>query len=451
MFPELAAFVVDDAKLESLAAAMVDTNDAVSDDNPAIPAGFTYLGQFIDHDITFDPTTVPEMLVDPQSVFNFRTPKVELDNVYGTGPATQPYLYEGDGASLRVGATQTGDGDPTIPAGLPNDLIRLGATAVIGDPRNDENLAVAQTHLAFIKFHNAVVAQLKADGVPAGELFQEARRLVSWHYQRIILDDYLPRLCVPAVLDNVVANGPQFFDFEDEPFMPVEFSVAAYRLGHSQIRNTYDFNRVFREGGLVPASLDLLFKFTGLSGDTTPVPSDWIIDWRRFFDFGAAGGGVAVNATRKLDPFLATRLHDLPNNEGSLPERNLKRGVRLGLPSGQAVADAIGATPLTPAEIAGGSDGPAAAAAGFDVEGPLWHYILKEAAVRQGGLRLGEVGSRIVAEVFVGMMDGDAMSFRRQAPGFAPTLFRPGQTPSAPGKYTMVDMLTFVDDLNPIG
>ena len=295
MFPNLPGLVVDDAALTALGNAMRDPSGAdPTRDNPGIPSGFTYLGQFIDHDITFDPTSMPEVLVDPQAVFNFRTPKLDLDSVYGTGPSTQPYLYEPGRRKLRVGATQTGGGDATIPAGLPNDLLRLNGTAVIGDPRNDENLVVAQTHLAFIKLHNKCVDKLEAEGFPQTGLFTEARKLVTWHYQRMVIDDFLARLCDPAVLADVVQNGRAFFDFAGEAFMPVEFSVAAYRFGHSQVRNAYNYNRVFRFGGVTPATLALLFRFSGVSGGGAatdiPVPSDWIIDWRRFYDL--PGGGV---------------------------------------------------------------------------------------------------------------------------------------------------------------
>ncbi len=451
MFPELPMLSVPDEMLEVLANAMVDVDGNPADDNATIPAGFTYLGQFIDHDVTFDTTTMPEVQIDPQSIFNFRTPKLEMDSVYGTGPSTQPYLYE-DGVRMRVGATQTGQGDPSIPAGMPNDLLRLNGIAVIGDPRNDENLAVAQIHLAFIKFHNKVVDSLTGGGLAGNALFTEARRLVTWHYQRMIIDDYLDRLCAPDVLDDVITNGPRFFKFEGEPFMPVEFSVAAYRFGHSQVRNAYNFNRVFRSGGVTPATLDLLFTFSHLSGprtpETIPVPSDWIADWRRLFE---VGGGVSPDATRKIDPLLATSLHNLPGNGGSLPFRNMQRGVRMGLPSGQAVAEAVSATPLTPAELSQGPDGSAAVLGGMHINSPLWYYILKEAQVQQNGDRLGEVGSRIVAEVIIGMMDGDPLSFRRQNPAFEPTLFKSGESPVRAGKYTMVDLLRFTDDINPIG
>jgi hypothetical protein len=472
MFPELPALEVSDAALEALGQAMKEPNPAdASRNNPAVPAGFTYLGQFIDHDITFDPTTIPEMRVDPQGVFNFRTPKLELDSVYLAGPGVSRYLYEKTPgtdvrANLTVGPTQPATAVPPPfqrPQILPNDLPRLNKVAVIGDPRNDENLAVAQTHLAFLKFHNKVVERIKANVSP-DKLFETARQIVTWHYQKIVLTDFLPKLIRPDVLADVLTNGRQFYNLGNgEPFIPIEFSVAAYRLGHSMVREAYQWNSVFNSGALTIATFDLLFRFSELSSQAAdgdlPIPSNWPIDWRRFFDFG---GGPGVNASRKLDPLLVPALHDLrsrpvpagsqPGPNDSLAVRNLKRGQRMGLPSGQAVAARMGMTPLSPEEIATGQGTPdetPVAAHDLHLETPLWYYILKEAQVQEGGVRLGEVGSRILAEVFVGLLQGDANSFLAQNPGWQATMFHDPNAPPS-DTYTMVDMLTFVDDLDPV-
>jgi hypothetical protein len=252
--------------------------------------------------------------------------------------------------------------------------------------------------------------------------------------------------------------------------MPVEFSAAAYRLGHSMVREVYSHNRVFTPNGGVPATLERLFQFTGLSGGIvgdlapnpptapTPIrllPSNWIIDWRRFYEFNTPAGTplFLLNKSRKLDPFLAPTLHLLPGGGGSLPQRNLRRGVMLGLPSGQSVgalmadAKAINKNDLlTPDEIAAGPDGQVAKQHGLHESTPLWYYILKEAQVRRGGERLGPVGARIVAEVFIGLVHGDHESYLwKEGPSWTPTL------PSKePGKFTMVDLLQFVGDISPI-
>jgi Animal haem peroxidase len=343
---------------------------------------------------------------------------------------------------------------------LKNDLPRVpkGGLAIIGDPRNDENLIVAQIHLAFLKFHNKVVDGLR-DGTikrnsPQESMFEEAREIVVWHYQWIVINDFLRRILDNNQLDKVLKQGRNFYKYQEHAFIPVEFSVAAYRLGHSMIRSSYDYNRVFTfsdhsdDSRITEATLNLLFEFTAKSGDpSTPfpgliptLPSNWIIDWRRFFELDST---VKPGASRKLDPFLVDPLKNLPNvpAPNSLATRNLLRGRSLGLPSGQSIARFI----LSPTEIASGSDGTVAKALGFDQATPLWYYILKEAQVQAQGKRLGEVGSRIVAEVFVGLLKGDSSSYLKNDPYWLPSLPAKGI-----GTFTMADMLRFVGDISPI-
>jgi hypothetical protein len=226
----------------------------------------------------------------------------------------------------------------------------------------------------------------------------------------------------------------------------VEFSAAAYRMGHSMVRERYSHNRIFN-----PTGFDLLFTFTGLSGDIhgdpglAAVPSNWIIDWRRFYDFKTpAAPGFFLNPSRKLDPFLVPTLHTLPGGGGSLPFRNLRRGVNLGLPSGQDVAKEMKLTGLTSAQIATGSDGAVAKQHGLDKATPLWYYILKEAQVNGGGTRFGPVGARIVAEVFVGLVAGDKTSYLSE-PNWKPSL-----PAKKPGTFVMTDLLQFVGEISPI-
>lgn len=443
MFPNLPPFKPDDDALISLGKAMVDPDPGgPAGNNGAIPAGFTYLGQFIDHDITFDTTSLSEQPRDPQAIFNFRTPQLELDSVYGAGPAGSPHLYERKNkAKFVIGLTSPlpGLGDPALPVSMPHDLPRIAGTgfAAIDDPRNDENLIVAQTHLAFLYFHNMVVDR-------EGVSFDEARRLVRWHYQWIVLHDFLDRLTDPAVFADVLTNGRKFFHFDGEPFIPVEFAAAAFRCGHPMVREAYNYNRVFKFDGGVPATLRRLFTFSGRSGDgkTVPIPSDWIIDWRRFHK--VTGSADAIGLSRKIGPLLAPTLQEVPG-VGSLASANLRRGAARGLPSGQAVAAAMGITPLPPGAFGGVAPHPDSVARdhGFDLETPLWYYILKEAELAGG--RLGEVGSRIVCEVFLGLLEGDPESFLTQSPGWTPTL---GPTP---GTFTMADLLEYMDHINPIG
>jgi hypothetical protein len=473
MFPELTPLIVDDGPLMELADAMTDTDPASADgNNTKVPAGFTYLGQFVDHDITLDLTAIGEKEADPTAVENFRTPALDLDSVYGLGPDGSRHLYArnpGDadgktpGPRLLVGkninvaaAGVTGDHR--------NDLPRSPeGFALVGDHRNDENLIVAQTHVALLKFHNKVCDQLAAAGRPAGDVFMEARRLVMWHYQWLVLHDWVERITEKGIVAKILDQGRRFFRFKTRPFMPVEFSAAAYRLGHSMVREAYSHNRIFTPGGLAPATLQLLFRFTGLSGGIvgdlapnpptapTPIsvlPSNWIIDWRRFHEVATANPpGVPLNLSRKIDPFVVLTLHSLPGGGGSLPFRNLKRGVMLGLPSGQDVARAMKIhNPLTPEEIATGPDGVVARKHGLHLRTPLWYYILKEAEQRANSERLGPVGATIVSEVFVGLVQGDRQSFL----GAQDTPWRPTLPSKTAGDFTMADLLRFVGDISPI-
>ncbi len=449
LFPDLPALQVSPEALKALAEVMVvpEGEDLM---NREIPAGYTYLGQFIDHDITLDATPSSRTPQDPTRLQNFRTPAFDLDNVYGGGPVTHPHFYQRkDPRLLTLGMckeSRDAPGRPDLPA-MPKDLPRNSEHyAVIGDPRDDENVVVGQVHVALAEFHNKVVTALD---VP----FDEARRITTWHYQWIALHDFATRICGKDVIADVLAHGRKHFTFERAPFMPVEFSVAAFRFGHSMVRQTYDYNRLFgpktdeRLPRLSPASLPILFAFTGASGNGKGVPlaSHWAIDWRRWFDVGeAVPNGGEFNVSHKLDPYLVPALHKLPGGM-NLAMLNLARGVRMQLPSGQGVARAMGIAPLTPEEVAEGPAGAVAMSQGLASETPLWFYILQEARVRYGGHKLGPVGARIVAEVFVGLLQGDPDSFLAKDPNWQPTL---GATP---GQFTMADMLKYVGNLNPIG
>ena len=467
--------------LVALAAAMRDDapQDRAGDAN--IPAGIAFLGQFIDHDITGDKTAGFPEIDDAATIVQARSPSLDLDSLYGMGPVLQPELYDPSlppaRARMLIGATSAvavalGIGLEDAATGLPNDLPRHPErSAIIGDARNDENLVVAQTHTAFLKFHNAVIGSLPESEPPPGGYgaccysrpdggdtpFHSAQRLVRFHYQWIVLHEFLGHVVDPSVLDDVLANGRRIFTFGDDgPFMPVEFSVAAYRFGHSLIRERYDYNRAFNDDGppaFGDATLERLFEFTGGGGFPAPgpphvaLPSNWVIDWRRFFDFGRA---ELVNHTRGLDTRISPKLHDLPRPSVvasplvSLPARNLVRGSRIGLPTGQAVAAAIGTDVLDPAQLASGPQGAVVQQFGFDVQTPLWYYVLKEAELG-GADRLGAVGSRILAETFVGLLEGSPCSYLSEDPSWTPTL---GVTP---GSFTMSDLVRIVGDENVLG
>ena len=422
----------------------------------------TYLGQFIAHEVTFHKTE--ELLLTESQPDCMRSPQIDLDSLYGAGPDDpESAQFYHDGARLKIGVTTR---IPDLYTTFENDLPRgKSATgnlreAVISDPRNDENLAVAQTHLAFIKFHNKVVDLLEARGCAGGRLFECARRQVVQHYQWVILEDYLPRLLDAGVLAGVRKDPPRCFNVagEDGMYMPVEFSAAAFRIGHSMIRDAYEWNAYHCSDGPLsgrPARLLQLFKLTNFSGDLDGKPSlksDWVIDWRRFYDFEDAGGGVLKrNRARKIDTVFELRLEKVPGYpHQKVPEahrpltvRNLLRGFALGLPTGEEVAERMGETPLAPDETARGPHEDVLRDPALYGRTPLWYYILKEAELN-GGNRLGLVGSRIVAETFVGLVRHSPYSILSE-PGWRPTL-----GPRA-GQFGMADLLSFADCVDPIG
>jgi Animal haem peroxidase len=442
-----------------------------------IPAGFTYLGQFLDHDLTFDKTNV--MLgenVSPADLLQARSPSFDLDSLYGAGPNDpgSAKFYEADGVHLKMGKTLAQEGIAAkegfdLPRGAGNTLASK-RKAIIPDPRNDENLAVAQTHLAMIRFHNRVVDTLPA-ATPASARFPRARRIVTRHYQWMIRTDFLPRICAPGIVNRVFNGGRKAFEVgaapTDVPTMPIEFSVAAYRIGHSMIRAAYDWNRIFDDGF---GTLDLLFTFSAGSGDlggNQRLPSTWIADFRRLYDFSEAGRADLVvppakfNRTMRIDTRLSDPLAFLPgfaSGESNLAFRNLTRAKMVRLATGQQMATflkgkGVELTKLTAAQIREGNGGASLNAltptqrTALVQNTPLWFYILREAELNAGKLK--GVGARIVAETFHRAMEGSQFSIVRD-----PT-WRPSLGPNST-TFRMVDLLLFAFEgrkalLNPLG
>lgn len=417
---------------------------AHNSNNPTMGAGMTFLGQFLDHDMTSDPTSSLERQVDPEQIANFRTPTFGLDNVYGAGPGGSPHLYDqstaGQGIKFLVEETGT-PGKQDLPR-------NSQSVALIGDPRDDENLIIGQLQLAFLKFHNAVVDYVVSEVglTEAGAVFTEAQRIVRWHYQWIIVHEFLVKTCGQAVIDDVLTHGRKFYKWRNGPFIPVEFSVAAYRFGHSQVRPSYRANLTGNPGGT---------PFFGMIFTATPLPHGdpddlsggaraprRFIDWPTFFDFG--DGNVKPN--KKIDTTLSTALFRLPGtvvahpdaatNPSSLAQRNLLRHLTFALPSGQRVAKAMKLDILSPTELADLKP------FGMDDRTPLWFYILREAGLRSNGERLGPVGARIVTEVFLGLLQGDRTSYLSQDPDWEP--FLPTVDASRQHRdYGIVDLLRF--------
>lgn len=424
LFPDLPPLIADEAALWALgatggacdAAPTIDVEGG--DDARDTAAGWPFFGQFIAHDITAD-RSLPAHQADAASLRNARNPTIDLELLYGDGPTGNPYLYNrDDGAKLLLGLND---------AGRPHDLPRNAqGVALIGDPRNDVHLFVSQLHVLMIKLHNGLVDRLRGEDVPEDDVFAEARRLARWHYQWIVLHDFLPRLIGPALRDDILINGPRFFQPAGELSIPLEFADAAYRYGHSQIRHRYHIN----------GANDAVPLFPDLVG-FDHVPERHVVDWSLLFDLP---GHPPAQRAKQIDGRLARSLIELPlaitgavevDAYHSLAVRDLQRGHSLGLPSGEAVAARMGEQPLTPDDVGLGQ--------GWRVGTPLWFYILREAAVRHDGERLGPVGGRIVGEVLIAILDHDPGSFRTQEPDWQPTL-----STDRTGEFGMADVIRFV-------
>lgn len=454
-----------------------------------VDAGMAFFGQFVDHEITFDPTSELERRNDPRALRNFRTPALDLDSVYGGGSEVRPFLYDDrDGAKLLTGPTEPNPTDDDAPRAA-----RFGATdlqrnaqgsALLTDPRNDENLVISQFQLAFVELHNRAVDYVRSgsghgllgDGESA---YEAARRLVRWHYQWLVLHEFLPSVCDASVLDDIAANGRSYFLQPDSPVsIPVEFAGAAYRYGHSQIRDRYTVNDDATDvqffPGPAPESVDSLADAMadgnapppGVVEETTdrnlngfdPVPEELVIDWSYFFDHDPAAAESTAQPGRPIDTEMPPALMLLPfisHGPKSLAARNLLRGKALGLPSGQALAAEMGIDPLDNDELPlpGGesyADYLRSTHRGAETEAPLWLYVLGEAAVQEDGHRLGAVGSRIVGEVIRGMVDADDRAFVNREPDWTPTLPRPVSA-GVDDRYRIADLLQFATGPAPDG
>lgn len=493
-----------DELLAQVAVAMLQKKGAA---DTGMPAGYTYLGQFVDHDMTLDPGELDLGTTGVLPLQSLRSPSLDLDSLYGKGPEATPEYYQADGVKLLTGRPLPIPGVNPIAATDGYDLPRRGneadgrrgtaREAKIPDIRNDENLAVAQVHAAFIRLHNKVVDELVAASVPSRVLFERARETVTKHYQWMLRQDYLHRVCTGEVIDDIWARGRRVFETHpNSPYatMPVEFSGAAFRLGHSQIRTGYQWNKIFnsKPGALDSGHLFRLFRFCGTSGTLAPtphppgseqdladleaatntlaaLPSNWVADMTRLFDFSrfAADDPRFVpaaddfNHAMKIDTGVVDPLSLLPTGSFGATEapllkkrnlafRNLVRGRMLGLPSGQQLVKAlqqlsVEVEVLNKDQLFDGKGGVKIGAddvpdrAELARAAPLWFYVLREAEFHQN--KLGPVGARIVGETFHRAMQASRYSIVND-PSFKPTL-GPG---AGQGRFHMEDLLHYAFD-----
>jgi heme peroxidase len=445
MFKRLPAYAPPDNLLTGLAQTMVepDTSDSFLNTNPRLFAGFTFIGQFIDHDITLDTTPLDQQQADPDATVNFRTARYDLDVLYGLGPVNEPQFYNpADRDKLRLETNVNGV----------LDLGRDGnGRAIIPDRRNDENLIITQFHKAVSQFHNRIVDYVRSQGVRPEWVFETARRLTRWHYQWAVIHDFLPRFIQTPGLDELVGpNGTVYKEVtgkspvinlnyykptnrDDRPFMPVEFAVAAYRFGHSLIRPFYVLNN--------NGAVDIFGPANGFNlNGGRPIPSNLVIEWKNILPVDPNQVPPA-RPPRKIDTKLSIPLANLPGSAVPPPDptvhlavRNTLRGKHVGLPSGQQVARAMRVNVLSNATL-GLSNDP-----GWGGEAPLWFYILKEAELPPyNAQRLGPVGGRIMAETLVGLLQRDPNSYLYLNAAWKPA---PPIAPST-GTFEFVDLLKF--------
>jgi hypothetical protein len=413
-------------------------------------AGSTFIGQFTDHDITFDQTSALGVPHNPLVSPNTRTPALDLDSVFGGGPGLRPDLYVTNpdgrvGPKLLIGS-----------GGVHEDVPRVANgdgtySAILGDPRNDENLMIGGLHAAHVLFYNRVLdelGQLDLTPFPAASRadlsnpyvqFLVARQVTLWHYQWLLVNEHLPQIAGQAIVNDVLSNGNRFYlPPARDAFMPIEFGAAAYRFGHSMVRPSYRANFTNGTGDSTNPTTD---PFFGLVFDPTeanfsgpvnfdrddllggfPAPRRYI-GWQTFFDFG--DGQVKNN--KKVDTSISSVLFTLPvpaiapHTQTAplvLPQRNLLRQLTWGLPSGQAVAGTMGVDQLLPGDL----PDIGAVYRPFAARTPLWYYVLAESKIAADGLNLGPVGGRIVTETLIGLLRADPTSYLSANPAFQPFL-----------------------------
>jgi len=479
--------VFDDAVLHDLANNVMQDSRAKRAERlkhplPTVgmPSLYVYFGQFIDHDITKDGRTLDQAGPDVQQTLNYRTPRLDLDHLYGKDPSTVPCIYEADGETLRLGPTLPASSKGRKLRSTQDDLFRENGTAVVMDARQDENLVIAQMHVLLAKFHNKVLELLRAQpklslGPKGSSLFEQARRFVTWHYQWIIVNDFLPRIVRGSILNKVTRCRyklfPRVYTPADGPMpLPVEFTMAAFRFGHSMIREQYFLNRNVN----TQRSSELIHMTKRGGGIDKQLPANYRIDWDYFYF------KHPLNVGNDIDTFITEMMYGLPDQTGkafqfqssftavsasqnvapmnpTLPELTLKRGSKTRLPSGQEFARAFGYDLIDPALIPALPEGKEFfEQTGLSMRTPLWYYLLREADLdarsnpgegegpKKPIQKLGRIGSQIVAEVFYQLLNTDCESILHAGEGVKPPSFVFGNQLKPRPILSLPDLIDFV-------
>ena len=487
LFPELQApehLLADHPKtaaaLTDLGRTMLTTPaDEMSDSN--IPAAYTYFGQFVAHDISFfdvkgrnhqqHPSCDFAHGVNPKqfakldsTTANNRGSQIQLDSIYNNAP------LEDDEVHLKLGAVTKRDSALTIEMTDPfQDVLRdpINQSPVSGDPRNDNNVIVSQLHVAFVRAHNALVDLLLVNGIDRSIVFQEARKLLRQHYHHVLIADFLGRVSDKETLEEVRAQKQHLYNPEtNNQKLPLEFTVGAYRFGHSMVTSNYYYNDNLPGASfssLVPLKM---MRLTSAEGLMQSLPDSRVIQWKRFvFDRGSAIKTDNPNFAGLLIPALIKQQFTVLNEKGevlpcepNLAVMDLLRGYMLNLPTGQAVARLLiekgrQVRLLTADEMVGIATKRSAeqlkilTASEFDFcnRTPLWFYVLAEAELINQGKTLGPVGTTIVAEVLLGLVRRSPDSILSQDGPYIEQ-FEPLKTKS--GKFRLEDLLRLAKVFN---
>ncbi|HEV2840682.1 MAG TPA: peroxidase family protein [Chthoniobacterales bacterium] len=442
MFPAQECYACAEDDLIELASLMVDDPLTGGGGNPpgvSMASGLLYLAQFVDHDLTLDTTSLARTAeVPPEERHNYRSPFLDLESLYGGGPKLSPYLYylpagRPSGRRMPPGHERFLLGK-TSPSGAELDLPRTSmGRPIMAEPRNEENLILAQLHVAMLRFHNRIMDALENNEItvpsPGAPLFPQAQRLVKWHYQYVVLNELLHFLLEVGGKEEAIANALPI------SAVPIEFALAGFRIGHSMVRNFYQMNTSHQME--TEASLTELMRLNSQSEPPFEhLTDEWTIEWKRFFD----DFPELENRSRALDTSIAKALHHLdfevpietgenPRKVSSLPAITLLRGQRSQLPSGGTVAKIICEEPLTEDDmLSGHAEGVSdmLERLGWIDDAPLWFYILQEGAVRGEKRWLGPVGSHIVGRTIVGLLKADPDSILTAGRGWTPSVWNEG-------------------------
>jgi hypothetical protein len=428
--PELAEIVT---AFGNVVAKMIDDGSGVCDDGPEriVDAGYTYFGQFLDHNLTNDQTSIGDVWtykLRPCDIMNTRKPRLDLGQLYGRGPwdEVDKRLYDDKDVSLKVGPKKQSAIDPahspkSFDVAVDND------GPLVADKRSCENVILRQITAVFARLHNQAVRQFRKDAGTLRELFDRARLWTTWQFQRVVCTDYLQKLLHPDVYDSLFGDSPSPACVWKSFSVPAEFSAAAMRFGHSMVQDSYQLSLNFHTG---------LLEILNEGRRKQNLLETWEIDWGRFFANASANPGSPQTA-RPIDTRIAPSLHHIPQatlllfNTGvtgvppgiipipqlPLPAITLVRGLGLKLATGQTAARAFGHKILTN-ELSRDCHGKVTDQGAIlgkwhdRGETPLWYYVLKESELHPlyGGC-LGETGSSIVGETVYAALANDPLSF----------------------------------------